>query len=40
MLEVIKREAVYLWYYFSVQLEHFFPTGFWECSWDRRFPCF
>ena len=25
MLEVIRREAVYLWYYFSVQLEQLFP---------------
>lgn len=25
MPEIIKREAVYLWYYFSVQLEQLFP---------------
>lgn len=25
MLEVIRREAIYLWYYFSVQLEQIFP---------------
>ena len=25
MLEIIRREAVYLWYYFSVQLEQLLP---------------
>ena len=25
MLEVIRREAIYLWYYFSVQLDQIFP---------------
>lgn len=25
MLEIIRRECVYLWYYFNVQLEQFFP---------------
>lgn len=25
MLEMVKREAIYLWYYFSIQLEQLFP---------------
>ena len=37
-MEILSREFIYIWYYFTVQLEQIFGWWCWEWSLDRLFP--